>query len=1024
MYHGGIAPTIMPKNMHKPKRNADSTLETLLSLNDKPSVASFFQHVFEASPNPYLVLLPDTPKFTIAAVNNSYLAATNTQRSDLLGRGLFEVFPDNPKDASATGVSDLHISLERVIQDCVQDVMGVQKYDIPVQGANHFEVKYWSPVNSPVFDQTGELAYIIHRVEDITEFILLRERTSQENARIERTLVHVEQMEAEVLKSSRELKEANRQIKAAKEESERREQELAQLNERLKELDRLKTSFFSNISHEFRTPLTLMLGPMEDTLQDPQITPKNREQLEIAYRNTLRLLRLVNNLLDFARIEAGRVQAHYQPTDLRTITQELVSMFSSATSKAGLKLAIDCPPLPEPVYVDHDMWEKIVLNLVSNAFKHTFEGEIEVRLCWKRDHIELIVRDTGIGISTEQLPHLFERFYRVPNAPSRSYEGSGIGLALVNELVRLHGGQIEVHSTLGQGTTFTVSLPAGYAHLPESQVALQENPTRPTRGAQPMVDEALHWLPQNTKRTSRNMDENVRWYKPNGQPVQVLLADDNADMRNYVCRLLEPYCDIETASNGEEALKAAIQKPPDLVLSDIMMPTLDGFGLLRALRNHEALKTIPIILLSARAGEEARIEGLQAGADDYLVKPFNARELLARVKANLNLELHRARQEAEASKQESEERYKSLFNQAAAGIAQTDLAGKFLLVNQRFCEMVGRSQDELLGIRMQDITPAEDLKENVPAFEQTVMNGIPFAIEKRYMRPDGTHIWVRNHVSLVREKEGVVPQAVLAISQDITDRKEAEMALEAAQARLKKYTAKLERSNKELEHFAMIASHDLQEPLRKVILFSEHLRTILENQLTDEAQDDIERLQRATRRMQNLIDDLLDLSRVTRKGKSFQKTELASIMKEVTAELHFALKESGGRIELGPMMTIDADPGQMHQLLECLIDNALKFHREGCPPVIKVSAQPLDSQYCQLTVEDNGIGIKSEYQERIFDTFTRLHGKNTYPGTGIGLAIVKKIAERHNGTVKVESLPDQGSNFIVTLPIYQYQLED
>jgi len=785
MYPGGIAPIIMPKKTQEPKCNADDPMETLLPLNTK-SAASFFQLVFEASPNPYLVLLPDTPKFTIVAVNNSYLAATNTQRADLLGQSLFEVFPDNPKDASATGVSDLHISLERVIQDHVQDVMGVQKYDIPVPGANQFEVKYWSPVNSPVFDQKGELAYIIHRAEDITEFILLRERTSQENnARIEKTLAHAEQMEAEVLKSSRELKEANRQIKAAKEESERREQELAQLNERLQELDRLKTSFFSNISHEFRTPLTLMLGPVEDMLDDPQITPKNREQLEIAYRNTLRLLKLVNNLLDFARIEAGRAQAHYQPTDLRTITQELVSMFSSATRKAGLKLTIDCPPLPEPVYVDHDMWEKIVLNLVSNAFKHTFEGEIAVRLCWKRDHIELTVRDTGIGISKEQLPHLFERFYRVPNAPSRSYEGSGIGLALVNELVKLHGGKIEIHSTLEQGTIFTVSIPAGSAHLPESQVAGHAKPTLPTQDTLSMVDEALYWLPQDTKRTSRNRDENVRWYKPNGQPVQVLLADDNADMRNYVCRLLEPYCDIETASNGEEALNAAIQKPPDLILSDIMMPILDGLGLLRTLRNHESLKTIPIILLSARAGEEARIEGLQAGADDYLVKPFNARELLARVKANLNLELHRARQEAEASKQESEERYKSLFNQAAAGIAQTDLAGKFLLVNQRFCEMVGRSQDELLGIRMQDITHAEDLKENVPAFEQTVMNGISFAIEKRYMRPDGTHIWVRNHVSLVREKEDGIPQAVLAISQDITDRKEAEMALEATQARLR-----------------------------------------------------------------------------------------------------------------------------------------------------------------------------------------------------------------------------------------------
>lgn len=1021
---------VISKNPQKPKRarkglRPSETLAPPQPLADEFPTPSDFKLLFESSPNPYLILSPDTPKFTIVAVTDSYLAATNTQRSELLGRGLFEAFPDNPNDATATGVSDLHKSLDRVIQERVQDTMGVQKYDIPIRegSTGNFEVKYWSPVNSPVFDEQGNLAFIIHRVEDVTEFILLREQASQENLATQKVLAHAESMEAEVLKSSRELKTVNRQIKVAKDEAEQREKELTKLNARLQELDRLKTSFFSNISHEFRTPLTLMLGPLEDTLQDSQILPKNRERLDIVYRNTLRLLKLVNNLLDFVSLEAGRIQATFQPTDLRTITNELVSMFSSVTSKAGLKLIINCRPLPEPVYVDRDMWEKIVLNLVSNAFKHTFHGEIKVQLQWKQDHIELTVQDTGTGIPREQLPHLFERFYRVPNAPSRTQEGSGIGLALVNELVKLHGGKIEVSSILERGTTFTVSLPTGYAHLPAAQILTQERPALPTQHAQPMADEALQWLPQDTRpAASQETDENLCWYKPDGQPVRVLLADDNADMRNYISRFLEPYCEIEAVSNGAEAVSAAKQNLPDLVLSDIMMPILDGFGLLQTFRNDEALKTVPIILLSARAGDEARIEGLQAGADDYLVKPFNARELLARVKANLNLELHRARHKAEEEKQESEERYKNLFNQAAAGIAQTDLNGKFMLVNQRYCEMVGRSQDELLGMRMQDLTHPEDLQENLLVFEKAIRQDVPFAIEKRYIRPDGSAIWVRNHVSLVRDQHGL-PQGALAISQDITDRKKAEQDLETAQEGLKKYAAKLEKSNKELEHFATIASHDLQEPLRKVIMFSEHLKMIIENQLTDEARSDIDRLQQATQRMQSLIDDLLDLSRITRKGKPFQKTDLAQIVEEVLADWHFTIQASGGHVEVGTMMTIEADAGQMQQLLECLIDNALKFHREGCPPIIKVSMQSLDSRYCQLMVEDSGIGIKPEYQERIFDTFTRLHGKNTYPGTGIGLAIVKKIAERHNGTVAVKSVPGQGSVFIVTLPIHQNQLE-
>lgn len=982
---------------------------------------AFFQLLFESSPNPYLVLLPDSPRFTIVAVNDCYLNATNTQRALIVGRGLFEVFPDNPNDTSATGVSDLHSSLDRVVQERVQDVMGVQKYDIPCRtpGQSGFEVKYWSPVNTPVFDSQGEIALIIHRVEDVTEYILLREQSSRENERIEKVQAHVEQMEAEVLKSSRELKEANRRLKAANEQSERRKKELTRLNERLKELDRAKTSFFSNISHELRTPLTLLLGPIEDMLNEPHIVPENRERLEVVYRGALRLLKLVNNLLDFARIEAGRVQAAFQPTDLSTMTTELASMFSSAVSKAGLKLTVDCQPLPELIYVDRDMWEKIVLNLLSNAFKHTFEGEISIRLRWKQDHIELTVQDTGVGIPAEQLPHLFERFHRVPNARSRTHEGSGIGLALVLELVKLHGGKITVDSVTEAGTTFVVSIPTGNAHLPAEQVASAASPVLPSLRAQPFLDEALHWLPQEINGLLRHpMDEQYCWRKSDGHTVRVLLADDNADMRRYVSRLLEPYCEVETVANGEEALTAAERTQPDLILSDIAMPKLDGFELLAKLRNNSSLKTVPVILLSARAGEEARVEGLQAGADDYMVKPFNARELLARVKANLNLELHRARQEAEDARQISEDRYKSLFNQAAAGIAQTDLNGRFLLVNQRYCEMVGRSQAELLALRMQDITDPEDLPENLQAYDLAVTGGVPFAVEKRYILPSGSRIWVRNHVSLIRDRNGV-PQGTLAISQDITDRKEAEIALKSAQEDLKEYAAKLESSNQELEHFATIASHDLQEPLRKVILFSEHLKTISESLLNAEGQDDIERIQRSTRRMQNLIDDLLDLSRVTRRGKPFQKTDLGEVAKEVSADLHFQCKESGGHIEIGPMMTIDADPGQMQQLMHCLLSNALKFHREGCPPVVKVSAQPFDEEFCQLTVEDNGIGIKEEYYERIFETFARLHGKNTYPGTGIGLAIVKKIAERHKGSVKVHSVPGEGSTFTVMLPVKQ-----
>jgi len=345
----------------------------------QPLSASTFRLLFESTPHPYLILRCE-PNFTIVAVNDRYLAATGRTRSAIVGCGLFEVFPDNPGDLSGSGVSDLRASLQRVMRDRVPDTMGIQKYDIPRAGgtAEGFEVRYWSPVNTPVFSPDGNLLYIIHNVEDITDFILSRESA----LRIKNVEQRAQRMEAEILHRATEVKEANRKLKTAMEELEHRETELTQFNERLRELDHAKTEFFSNVSHEFRTPLTLMLGPIEDLLEHNSSLPaSDRENLlKIAHRNALRLLKLVNTLLDFSRIEAGRARPVWQATDLAAYTAELASNFESVCDWAGLAFVVDCQPLPQPVEVDRDMWEKIILNLLSNAFKFTFEGRIEVHL--------------------------------------------------------------------------------------------------------------------------------------------------------------------------------------------------------------------------------------------------------------------------------------------------------------------------------------------------------------------------------------------------------------------------------------------------------------------------------------------------------------------------------------------------------------------------------------------------------------------------------------------------------------------
>ncbi len=418
--------------------------------------------------------------------------------------------------------------------------------------------------------------------------------------------------------------------------------------EALAEIDRAKTVFFANVSHEFRTPLTLMLGPLGELAASAALPADVRESADVAQRNGRRLLKLVNALLDFARIEAGRAEATFRPTDLGLVTAELASNFHSACVKAGLGLKVDCPRLPRPVYLDTDMWEKIVLNLVSNAFKFTLHGAIEVAASTTADGkaARLTVRDTGVGVPAAELPLLFERFRRIEGGQGRSQEGSGIGLSLVRELVKLHGGAIEAASEVGRGSVFTVTVPFGKDHLPADRVIEAGLPAFAAHGGA-YVEEALGWLPGAEK---FDADLPAPAAPSGGEPGRVLVADDNADMRGYIARLLrrQGYA-VEAVADGGAALAGARTRRPDLVVADVMMPGMDGMALLSAMRGDGRLRDIPIILLSARAGEEAKVEGLEAGADDYLVKPFSAREFSARVKATIDLA--RLRHKAQARQQ-------------------------------------------------------------------------------------------------------------------------------------------------------------------------------------------------------------------------------------------------------------------------------------------------------------------------------------------------------------------------------------
>lgn len=663
--------------------------------------------------------------------------------------------------------------------------------------------------------------------------------------------------------------------------------------EALAALDRAKTDFFSNVSHEFRTPLTLMLGPLEDLLaqQQTNLTTSDREQLTLAYENALRLLKLVNSLLDFSRIESNRTEAVYTAINISQFTQGLASNFESAFFKAGLRYTVNIYTFHEPMYIDADMWEKIVLNLLSNALKFTFEGGITLTLKEDAGEVLLRVQDTGVGISADELPDLFKRFHRMKNSRSRSHEGTGIGLALVKELVIMHSGTIDVESELGTGTTFTVRLPKRIAIPTHGDVQNDIPETAAAVRRRSFVNEASLWVqhPQNA------LPKEAESPEAGPDEVLILVADDNAQMRQYLEGILRRHWRVISAGDGVEALRLAIECKPDLVLSDVMMPGMNGFELLHAIRSERNLSHLPVILLSARAGQEATVEGLEKGANDYLVKPFYARELVARIRAQLDITRTRA------------------------------------FAHQMELQVEERTRD------------------------------------LRYV-------------------------------------------------------------NAELQQFAYISSHDLQEPVRKIIIFGNFLEK--KYSLPDGAAEYLHRITDAAQRMRQLIHDLLVFSRLRQTEVRFERVNLAGILPSVLTEFDLAMEEKKISIHVESLPTVQGVPLQLAQLFRNLISNAVKFTRDDRTPELTITASPvgpdelttystLDSarRYYRLSFADNGIGFEQSYAEQIFTIFQRLHNRDKFPGTGIGLAICKRIIENHRGHIYATSNAGKGSVFHVLLPV-------
>jgi PAS domain S-box-containing protein len=764
--------------------------------------------------------------------------------------------------------------------------------------------------------------------------------------------------------------------------------------EQLAELDRAKTAFFSNVSHEFRTPLTLMLGPLEDLLSKSEsLPPDDRALLAVTQRNGIRLLRLVNTLLDFARIEAGRAQASYQPTDLCVLTAELASNFRSACERVGIRLVVDCPQLPAPIYVDREMWEKIVLNLLSNAFKFTFEGEIAIRIRDAGSGIELAVSDSGTGIPPDELPRMFERFHRVENARGRSHEGSGIGLALVSELVKLHGGSIAVESALGQGTTFLVRIPKGTAHLPAERLRVATVATSAALplGAEAYVAEVLEWLPDLPQTSAPRQDL-----------PRVLLADDNADLREYARRLLAEQYQVHVVADGQAALEAARELRPDLIISDVMMPRLDGFGLIREVRADPQLRAIPIILLSARAGEESRIEGLDRGADDYLVKPFSARELLVRAGTLLrSAELRRRAEEARAQ-------FETLLNAAPLGVMLVDEDFRIAAVNPIALPLIGES--DLIGRDFDSVVrtawSSADAEEITRRFRHTLQTGEPHVVPEFIARRKDRQLmeyyeWQVSRIPLPGGRSGVV-----CYFRDISRTIRAREALREADSRKDEFLATL--------------SHELRNPLaplRSSLEIVKRLATVPPN-----ASAALEIMDRQMSHLVRLVDDLLEVSRITR-----GQVELRREQVRLDAAVHGAIETSEPVIRAGnhrlvvsfpdePLL-LDADPVRLAQIFGNLLNNAAKYSEKDGR--IEITARR-DGEEALVTVRDSGDGIAPEQLPKLFEIFTRgeRSARRNQSGLGIGLALVRRLTEMHGGRVEACSEGvGKGSTFSVRLPL-------
>jgi signal transduction histidine kinase/CheY-like chemotaxis protein len=561
-----------------------------------------FRTLFEALPGLYLIL---SPELLIVAVSEAYLSATLTKREAILGRHLFEVFPDNPEDPNASGVRNLHDSLRRVVAQKVPDSMAVQKYDIrrPESEGGGFEERFWSPMNAPVLSPQGELLWIIHRVEDVTEFVRLKRLDHEQRRDNDDLRTRAGQMEAEILQRARQVQEANTQLRTANRELARRERErtvlydqLVEQNRIIQAANRMKSEFLANMSHELRTPLNAIIG-FSEILSDGlggEVSPTQREYLQHILTSGRHLLSLINDVLDLAKVESGRMEVLPEPVRPAALLAEVTDVLRSKSAEKRIAVQTEVDPAVGEVKVDPGRLKQVLYNYLSNALKFTpNEGSVSVRVMPEGDeHFRIEVRDTGIGIRPEQMDKLFAEFQQLESGMTKKYGGTGLGLALSKRMVEAQGGRVGAESTLGQGSMFFAVLPR--------EVAGSVDAVTFTSAARP---------------APRDSHASI-----------VLVVEDRSDDRSWLVRTLtDAGYAVESAASGAEALARCREQAFDAITLDLLLPDISGLKVLRELRAGGPNRETPVIVLSVLSAQQ-QVMGF--AVRDVLTKPTTADELL------------------------------------------------------------------------------------------------------------------------------------------------------------------------------------------------------------------------------------------------------------------------------------------------------------------------------------------------------------------------------------------------------------